>query len=310
MINYRPICEALRDAHVTGILCDLLRSSYQTHFSHEQAHTWKILDMMMQSLVRSQRRGIDTRALRDVGRSCHQRYFSPSHAPSWFVRGYERYRKHHKPRYEFLTIRSHIRGRSILDFGCGDGLFAGMLMEHGYRTTASDVIDYHESVVPDRMFELMGEPGTLSHLTHRVDTTIVKTVLHHVRPSLVPHLLSQIRLRTRHRIILKEDILIPKSDHGLLRVSRMVDHVRAYLDLTPSRQRRVLALLDFIGNYVVLGRYFIDIPCNFRSLSTWRRLLAVQGITLIEVVPTLFDRHMLHDGPQVWLICDVHPGRV
>ncbi len=296
------VCDALRNRDTVQFFTYVLESSYSTHFL--DAKGIRVLNAALELLIQSQKPSASISRLRNVGMYCHDRIYR-NKENTWLMKRYATYKSKLKVEHNYQAIKRWIHGKSVLDFGSGDGYFAHHLCQKGYNVWGTDVQDYRSLHVKD--FPLISLPvfSRANAISDRFDTTVVNSVLHHIEKRSIDTTLCEIHKHTKKRIIIKEDIYLTEHEFTSLGIRRMSDLTRAYMNLSNSQRMQFLALMDFYGNYVVQGIFSMNLPLQFYSLDQWRPLLEKHKIIVRHTVPQLFDTHMVHTGPQMWLICDV-----
>jgi SAM-dependent methyltransferase len=174
----------------------------------------------------------------------------------------------HRKDYTFSLIHK-IDPRTILDFGCGDGVCSLQLAHCGYRVTGFDVSPELIAVARQRaklenlgdrvvFFEAAGEDLAL---TNQFDAALVQLVLHHVL--IRPCLESLTRmLKPRGWVIIVEPV-------GYCRwLQWLRDRVPIEKDISPNERQLNKADL------AVIEEFFEFVECrHFRLLSRLDRIL-------------------------------------
>ncbi len=293
------VCDALRNRRTVQFFTQVLESSYSTHFHH--AKGIRVLNEAIELLIQSQKPSASVSKLRKAGIYCHKRIYR-NKENAWLMNKYMIYKSKLKVRHNFESIKRWIYGRSVLDFGSGDGYFAHHLCHEGFRVRATDVHDHRSSKVQDFSFSVLSPSNMNDLFSGRYDTTIMNCVLHHINPNIIDDILSNIHKCTRKRVLIKEDIYLTDN---VIHMSNINERSRYYMKLSSRERMQFLGLMDFYGNYVVQGIFSMNLPLQFFSLDLWRTVLGKHKIIVRHTIPQLFDNNMVHTGPQTWLICDV-----
>jgi ubiquinone/menaquinone biosynthesis C-methylase UbiE len=108
-------------------------------------------------------------------------------------------------------VMEHLRGKSLLEVGCGDGAIALRCAQSGYEVMATDLTQGNLDAVRAKA----GRQGTLSTRQadveqlpfddHSFDTTICLHVLEHVRN--LPRAVAELKRVTRKRLI----VIVPRE---------------------------------------------------------------------------------------------------
>lgn len=154
----------------------------------------------------------------------------------------------------FDKIEGYIKGSTVLDLGSGNGMLAETIRaKTSKKVIPMDVVDY-STVEHDTIIYNQGDPVPLDD--NAVDTTILYLVLHHSQDPL--HLLNEAKRVTKHRVIIMEGYADnPKSFH-------------------------TNCFLDWFLNRVSVGED-INLPFNFLTIETWRKIFNDTAMTLREM---------------------------
>lgn len=299
------VCQALRNRQVMRLFVCVIYSSYNFILGSEKRTGLDLIDDIIESLIASQSKKINISELRRVSENCNTRLMHSHVKENNFSKTYQKYRKLNKVKYEYTQVQKYIVGRKIMDFGSGDGLFSEHLTKFGYDVWGTDVKDYRKHNKIKSRFSLIDIQSDFVLPPLRFDTTIIKSVFHHIGKDKLELFLNQIYGVTKSRVLIKEDIIVEGRRAEL--PSKDVKNVlfERYSKLTLKEQFQFLALMDYFGNCVVQGLWFINLPFNFNSIGEWKKILGKHKFNVRKIVPVLFDMNMLHSGPHVWFICDV-----
>ena len=307
MQNLSLVCQALRNGSVVDFITKVLHASYRHHFQDRAADAISLVDESFDRLVASQKKGIDIRAVTEVGIYCNKNIMKINTENSWFGDTYSTYRREYKVIHDYSTIERDLVKGPILDFGSGDGYFTNYLTSQGYDVWGTDIADYRASSAADLRFSIMQSPEQLGNIPLNFNNVVVKSVLHHVDNIQLNVVLRLLREKAVSRLIVKEDVCMPDTKDITRKQHENDVLVSTYLRLGTESQMQYLGLMDYIGNYVVQGLFFINLPCNFKSISQWESALEKNGFLLEKTIPELFSINMVHPGPHIWMICTVRP---
>lgn len=294
------VCDALRNPKTLQFFTQVLEFSYSTHFTHAKAI--RMMNESIHQLRQSQQPAASVHRLRKAGMYCHHSIYRCADN-EWFMKQYWKYKSKDKVRYCFESIRKWILGDYVLDFGSGDGYFAHYLSSKGFSVWGTDVRDYRDPRMRDYSFSIKRQFDSMGPFQKKFDTTIVNSVLHHINPNSLDHVLSTIHRYTNKRVLIKEDILVTYIAQYTSEGSEMM---QLFGMLNKLERMQYLGLMDFFGNFVVQGIFSMNLPLNFLSLEEWRDRLGKHNIKVRHAIPQLFSSTMVHTGPHAWLICDVN----
>lgn len=153
----------------------------------------------------------------------------------------------------FNSVKDHIVGEIVLDYGCGKGLLGAKIQtDLNKRAILVDNIDFNKTTLP---LLLSDREGKTSLPSNSVDTSIAYLVLHHMDNPLMG--LKELARITRNRLILMESYI---EDDSKLYINRSI---------------------DWFFNRILIG-VDMNVPFNFLKLSDWETLLNEVGLTLVK----------------------------
>jgi SAM-dependent methyltransferase len=153
----------------------------------------------------------------------------------------------------FNTVKDHVVGEVVLDYGCGKGLLGAKIQtDLNKKAILVDNIDFNKTTLP---LLLSDREGKTSLANNSVDTSIAYLVLHHMDNPLSG--LRELARITRNRIILMEGYI---EEDSQLYINRSI---------------------DWFFNRILLG-VDMNVPFNFLKLSQWETLLNEVGFKLIK----------------------------
>jgi hypothetical protein len=138
----QAVCHALRNRHVVNFVHASVKSGYVDCFQHEVERVTCMLAAALDRLAQSQSDAGDAVKLVEVTSSLLHNTFRKGNTSFWFNRGCHRYKAEIKPEADFWQMKPVIRGRTVLDYGCGSGYLAARLAQGGYEVFTTDVLDY------------------------------------------------------------------------------------------------------------------------------------------------------------------------
>lgn len=293
------VLEAISTPAVFAFFKENITKGYTAYFSDQLPRVEAMLAVVFTQLAQMQN---NAAALKETTHYLQQNIFNIEDPHHWFQAGYAHYRTHIKPQYEYKLLQPHLNGKTILDFGCGQGHLATILHQHGYQPYLTDLYDKRAPLPQTMPFYLMKNGTDISTLP-TVDIVVVKTVLHHVHTTdLAPILLGLNQIS--QRLILLEDVY-GLDEVPTTAVSPYHDPTLwpPYVALTPHQQYLFLALLDYFANEITFGLP-MDLPFNFKTVPEWETVLATYNWQLTATIWAGFATPKVHRTHQAWLICD------
>ena len=162
-------------------------------------------------------------------------------------------------------VRPYVRGRSLVDIGCGNGQVAAQVSVGMPEVLLIDVVNYVSPSLslPYRAYS----EGANLPIEKVFDTVLLLTVLHHSSDPVF--LLEEAWKWTADRLIIIESVV------GYDRVSR--EH-RDLAGLGSDDQVGYAVFIDWFYNRVL--HVAIPVPYNFTDPDRWRQLFAEKGMPL------------------------------
>ncbi len=211
-------------------------------------------------------------------------------ADVWFHRFYDDYSRNVQSELEFSEIRGHIKGNTILDFGCGAATLALRCRQEGYSVLTTDVLDRRAEDGRGLPFRLMTNKGTIPYPDNCADTALVFAVLHHLDASNLQDVLSQLR-RVSTRVIIREDVYgVPLDDEEFRSVIEDDELLQRFILLPQEDQRGVLTLHDYVENTFSQGIPEMNFPFQFKTVPEWNSVLVNNGFTVVKTTLIGFKR--------------------
>ncbi len=189
----------------------------------------------------------------------------------------------------FNQIKNHVKGRDVLDLGCGDGKVGEILQDiHGRDVILVDVYEHGNISNINLPFGLIKQNKKIPFLDSSFDTTLLLTVLHHSD--------DPVQVLEEARRVTKKGgrVLIIESVYG----------VEAYGALSEEEQRLANIFFDHFYNRIIHYSDFeenkVNVPFNFQTPQNWNTLFKKEGFSVVNTIELGFDQktvpefHTLH----------------
>jgi SAM-dependent methyltransferase len=296
--QYELIHETLQ--HGTAALdftTSLLEESYKSHFPGRAREVSVLLENAWKYLLGAN----DGHDLYQVCEEVHEQFFTSEGSGSWFSKGYAKYKSQRKPIQDFNNLADAIKGRTVLDFGCGRGHLAVLIARAGFDCSTTDVMDYRGADAGVLPFQQMASPVDVPYADDSFDSAIVKTVLHHVdEPDVIP-LLINLR-RVARRLVIEEDTFaVPAASLGA--VGKQIE-LTEFNKLNASEQFQATMLIDFFGNAVAQGIVDMNFGFQFKRVNEWHSIFSSLGLRVVDTEIVGFRPGNIHKACQVRFIVD------
>jgi SAM-dependent methyltransferase len=190
----------------------------------------------------------------------------------------------------YSQIKNYIAGKSVLDFGCGDGKVGELIARSGLEVTLADIYRHAHTCETGLEFVSL-EENTPAPIDKQYDTTLLLTVLHHSNTPMQT-LQDAVRLTKKNG-----SIIVIESVYG-------IDDKTAFGRLHAEEQRCANIFFDHFYNRVI---HYSDnpltkvtVPFNFRTPEQWKDVFERNGNVQTGVVclgidqPTVPEYHTLH----------------
>lgn len=294
------IYKALKDRDVVSFVRESLLVSYVSFFPLYEKEVKIKLKLAFSLLEKS----VEKKQLRSTINKIHEEIFENKKKDSWFSVLYRNYKMQIRSKVDYQKVAHDIKGK-VLDFGSNGGYYALELKRQGFDVYTTDVLDCRDISAKDLPFIKMQKPNEIPTSLHQFDTTIIKTVFHHIKDkNLLPILASLEGLSKK--LIIKEDIFGVTFDDFL--ESNLLEKdqfLSDYIKLGKEKQFLVLVLVDFFGNILAHGIDNMELSFNFKTLNEWKTLLSSVGFKTTKVIWYGFDSSTkLHQNLQAWIICE------
>ncbi len=294
--------EALRDVLAVTFVRDTLLESYSCFFPLNKNEVREKVKEAFELLIEAGKKK-DSLLLQKATQTIHKHIFFNGDKNYWFSLLYRNYKITTRSRVDFRAISPYIKGK-VLDFGSNGGYYALVLANNGYTVTTTDVLDCRDQSAKHIPFIKMEKPNVVPFEKDSFDTTIVKTVFHHIDNRYLIDVLKSLHSISK-RIIIKEDIFgVTEEDFVQSDILEKDVFLKRYISLGTKSQYDALVLVDFFGNIIAHGIDNMDLPFNFKRLDEWKALLNSVGYKIIKIKWYGFEKTKLHQSLQAWIICD------
>ena len=304
----RYLYEALTDRHALDFFTQSIKESYLEFYSAYKIQIEEMIDKALELLLLSQKNGPSEAALHDAVELIKKRIMKKNNDLYWFNKIYADYKINIRPKRDLALIQKYISGKTVLDFGCGGGYLALSLSKLGLTVYLTDVLDYRIGEALSMPFSVMQNPYTIPYYSIDFDTSIVKTVLHHVDKDNIPLLISELS-RVSNRVIIEEDTYDVHSNdiENYKEAYNSQPRLRQFLSLAPKEQYHALILIDYFANAVALGSLGvpeINFSFEFKPPCVWKSMFEANDFELKHSVLFGFEKEKMHKNCQVWMVFD------
>lgn len=293
--------DLVQNSRILEFARPLITRSYMECTPGREAETRRLLDEAFTSLAEA---AGDPAHFPAAIEGLRTQVFRKTNPDFWFNQVYKEYKRGFKPRRRVQNLQPWLKGETVLDLGCGDGLTSLVLQQTGYAPWLTDVIDYRDPAARGLPFAPMPHPGSLPYAGQRFDSAIVLAVLHHVEAQSLEPLLRDLRSRAG-RVIVEEDTYdLPSALESLPAVLQRDTDLRAFIGLSPQDQLRYLMFIDYFANALTQGIVEMDIPFNFHPVREWQRIFETQGFQVSAIQVMGFQPDFFNRSCHVWFILD------
>lgn len=298
----KALFKALQNTIATSFVKESLLKSYLYFFPLNEKEVRQKLNKAFSMLIEVGKKE-DSNRLSVVIKKIHKEIFFNKNNDYWFSLLYRNYKMATRSKVDFDIISPYLKG-SILDFGSNGGYYALELIRNGYKVQTTDILDCRDKSAKHIPFVQMNKPNEVPFPKNSFDTTIVKTVFHHIEDNDLIDVLKSLHSISR-RLIIKEDIYGVSEDNFLQNGILDTDlTLQKYVEMGSSNQFDALVLVDFFGNIIAHGIDHMSLPFNFKTLEEWKILLSSVGYKINKIQWYGFDKTKLHQNLQAWIICD------
>jgi len=174
-----------------------------------------------------------------------------------------------------LSFLRNIRGKKILDLGCGSGIYAKILKQRGAKVYGIDISPKMIELAKKNVRKVDFKVGTVYKLPYNSETFDI------VLASLVVHYFSNLNkaLREIRRVLKKNGVFIFSSDNPVVNITRRMKG-------KPRKYR-------IFGNYFKEGklyeywpRFGVRMPYQHFTFQTWIRTIVKNGFAIEDYIDT------------------------
>lgn len=303
-MQHKPIYKCLQNEKVMAFVVKQYVGSYTRYFSGHESECKIMLETAFSALKKSQDAGLSTEKWNKAVYMISRDIFKIHDDSFWFSKMHYAYKTLIRPKKDYESVTSFLKGKVIHDFGCDGGFFSLELIHDGFEVVLSDVVDHRIAEVKDLPFHYMKTPVDVADFSKKIDTTIVKTVLHHIDKKYLAQVLLKLK-KTKSRIIVEEDIYgVPPFIRDTSDTLICQKNFKEFASMSLTEQYQYCVLTDYFSNAVIYGRPDITFPFNFKTVEEWKTSFEAVGLTVKECVINGFNDWKLTQNCQAWFILE------
>ena len=296
-IVLQSISTALQDPAAVEFVKKIFTRHYKNFFNSDFSE--QMLSSAFDLLVDSQRPVADESKLRNALLTISSEVYNTKKNKKFF-HSYSNYKSKLKPAHCFNLVSGDLVGHRILDFGSGNGYLSKVIKDHGYSVIGADILDYSLLNTTQIPFVQLERLSDIRNNINNVDTTVVVTVLHHVKDEILMSVLKELSSITKRMIII-EDVIDPEFFKNNPSKDSLI---RMLAELSLNSRGNSIILGDFYGNVVTQKLTSMKLPFNFKTTSDWIEVLSNCGFTTKATSQVGFSEVSFHGFYQVKIVCD------
>jgi ubiquinone/menaquinone biosynthesis C-methylase UbiE len=303
--NPLDFIEGFKDDRAVDFLRRILKRNYSRFFTDHKEEAEQLVDDIFDILQEATNTNGDVLAtFNDATEKIIEDLFHGHDPNHWYAQGYKHYKSVVKPKTFLDILEPHLVGPRILDFGTGRGYLAKLLISKGYKVGLTDVIDQLPNDCDNLDFRLMQDELSIPFENDQFDTVIVKTVLHHIEKENMKAIFTELK-RVSKRLVIVEDL--PFADDYIAKEinnGRIKDDlIKEFLyDLTQEQRLIICKIMDYFGNVLAQGLYYLNFPFNFHTKKGWENLGKEAELSIVDTASIAFQEVGLHTFFQTILV--------
>lgn len=197
---------------------------------------------------------------------------------------------------EFCQINPCVRGKTLLDYGCGDGRVGAHFAAEGHHVNLADVYQNPNVAKTGLPFTLLPKEGKIP-LSGQFDTTLLLTVLHHSNNPAGTLEQAVKCTKSGGRVIVIESV------YGISHYDAEAVHedTLKLKHLTEDQQWVQAFFFDrFYNNVITDPKLEVNTPGNYLKPREWTKLFEKAGLAQLERkhlgidVPIVPEYHVLY----------------
>lgn len=214
---------------------------------------------------------------------------------SVFWKGREKYSSGNVRHREVLRfVKRWLKGKAVLEVGCDGGGFARLASKYAKMYVGTDISLPKSAQSRGKMKFIRQKSETeVPVMDSFADVALLIAMLHHVERPAQAKLLRNVKrkLAAGGKIVVFEDAFSERKK-PLLKNSVPA----AFGKLTTGQKMGCMALIDWVGNVLVLGRK-TPMPSTFRTMEGWEKLFRALGFRVLVSRYLGFPRRFFHQVP-------------
>lgn len=304
--NPTEFVDFFKDELVIEFVKNFFKNNYQNFFPQNKEESIKLVDNVFDLLVKAaSQKDSSLDVFNQAVEEIIFKLFHYGEPDFWFYKRYDYYKSVVKPEYYLKIFEPKLRGNKILDFGAGRGDFAELLALKGYDVSATDVMDNISNNVTDIDFRLMPEETVIPFDSDEFDTVIVNTVLHHVSEKNIKLIFKEL-CRVGKTILILEDAYHFDDLNKIINEKNKNSYILKdfLLNFNSYQRLAICKIIDYYGNALAQGLYYMNFPFNFHNSSEWQEIASQANLKLVEHTPLGISERSLHTFFQGILVFD------
>ncbi|MBU0974595.1 class I SAM-dependent methyltransferase [Patescibacteria group bacterium] len=300
-INAIKLCKILRNKEAVVFVKKLIVTHYKKNFS-EYKPMILATDKALDELIKGQINKTSIAKLKKSMNLISEYIYTTKNIPKFFKK-YNLYKSSLKPKYYFSIIEKDIVGNKIIDFGTGKGYMSRYLFNQGFNVISADILDYRETNKNYIPFIKINYTDEISDKIPLQDTSLLLTVLHHISQKNIPDTLQELSKITK-RLIIIEDIWDSSYIDENKKLLNNSNNIKEFLKLSAKTKKDSIELMDFYGNVVTQGLIKMNLPFQFKSVESWKKILHESGFSVNNVEFIGLPQISFHGFFQIKIVCD------